>query len=100
MLSHAKSPRSFWAETMRTAVDLINSYPSLSLNGDVPEKNWSSKDVTYDHLRVFSCWVFVHNSKDERSKLDSKRQNNAFFFAMGMRNLAIDCGIQLARKSF
>ena len=30
------------------------------------------KDVSYDHLRVFSCRAFVYVPKDERSKLDVK----------------------------
>ena len=38
LLSHSKLPRSFWGKAMRAAVDLINLSPSVSLNGDVPEK--------------------------------------------------------------
>ena len=38
MLSHAKLPKSFWGEAMRTAVGLINLSPSVPLNGDVREK--------------------------------------------------------------
>ena len=72
MLSHAKLPKSFWGEAMRTAVDLINLSPSVPLNGDVPERVWRGKDVSYDHLRVFGCRAFVHIPKDERSKLDDK----------------------------
>ena len=30
------------------------------------------KDISYDHLRVFSCRAFVHVLKNERFKLDSK----------------------------
>jgi transposase InsO family protein len=72
MLSHAKLPRSFWGEAMMTAVDLINLSPSVPLNGEVPEKIWSGKNVSYDHLRVFGCRAFVHIPKSERSKLDDK----------------------------
>lgn len=36
LLSHAKLPKSFWGEAMRTAVDLINLSPSVPLKGDVP----------------------------------------------------------------
>ena len=55
MLSHAKLPRSFWAEAMRTAVDLINLSPSAPLLGDVPQRVWIGKNATYDHLKVFGC---------------------------------------------
>ena len=38
MLSHAKLPKSFWGEAMRTAVDLINLSSSYALDGDIPER--------------------------------------------------------------
>ena len=43
MLSHAKLPNSFWGEAMRTAVDLINLSPSVSLDGDIPDRVWTEK---------------------------------------------------------
>ena len=70
LLSHSKLSRSFWGEAMRIAVDLINLSPSVPLNGDVPKKVWTGKEVSYDHLRVFGCRAFVHIPKDERSSLD------------------------------
>ena len=70
MLSHSKQPKSFSA--MRTSIDLINLSPSIPLKGDVPEKVWTEKDVSYDNLRVFGCKVFFHIPKDETSKLDVK----------------------------
>ena len=78
LLSHSKLPRSFWGEVMRTAVDLINLSPSVSMNGDVQEKFWTGKEVSYDHLRVFGCKAFVHIPKDERSKLDPKAKQCTF----------------------
>ena len=38
MISYAKSPKSFWGEAMRIAVDLINLSSSHPLEGDIPEK--------------------------------------------------------------
>ena len=78
MLSYAKLPRSFWAEAMRTTVDLINLSPSAPLLGDVPQRVWIGKNVTYDHLKVFGCRAFVHIPKDERSKLDDKAKQCIF----------------------
>ena len=72
MLSHAKLPKSFLGEAMRTSVDLINFSLSVPLEGDVRERVWRWKDVSYDHLRVFGCKAFVHVPKDERFKLDDK----------------------------
>lgn len=72
MLSNVKLPKSFWAEAMRTAVDLINLSPSVPLDGAIPERVWRGKDVSFKHLRVFGYRAFVHIPGDERSKLDVK----------------------------
>ena len=72
MLSLAKLPEHFWGEAMRTAVDLINLSPSVPLDGDIPQKVWTGKDVSFEHWRVFGCRAFVHIARNERSKLDSK----------------------------
>ena len=78
MFSHSKLPKSFWGKAMKTIVDLINLSPSVPLKGDVPERVWTRKDVSYDHLRVFGCRTFVHVPKDERSKLDVKEKSFIF----------------------
>ena len=78
MLSQAKLPKSFWGEAMRTAVDLINLSPSYALDGDIPEKVWTGKDISYNHLRVFGCRAFVHIPRDERAKLDANSKQCIF----------------------
>jgi len=78
MLSHAKLPKSFWGEAMKTAVDLINLSPSVPLNCDFPQRVWTGKDVYFEHLRVFGCRAFVHVPRDERPKLDSKAKQCIF----------------------
>ena len=72
MLSHYKLPKSFWGEAMRTSIDLTNLSSLVPLKGDVLERVWTRKDVSYDHLRVFGFREFVHIPKDEKSKLDFK----------------------------
>ena len=71
-LSQAKLPKSCWAEAMYTTVYMINRFPSVPLNGDVPQRVWTGKDISYEHLRVFGCLAYMHVAKDQRSKLDSK----------------------------
>lgn len=78
MLSHAKLPNTFWGEAMMTAVDVINLSPTARLNGDVPNKFWTGKNVSYNHLKVFRCRAFVHIPTDERSKLDAKSKECIF----------------------
>lgn len=72
MLSQSKLPKSFWGEAVQTACYLINRSPSSALDGEVPEKVWTGKNIRYDYLRIFGCRAFVHVPKDERTKLDDK----------------------------
>ena len=64
---------------MRSAIDLINFFASALLEGDVPSKVWTRKDVSYKHLRVFGYRVFVHILQDGRSKLDDRAKERIFF---------------------
>ncbi|GKV11817.1 hypothetical protein SLEP1_g23036 [Rubroshorea leprosula] len=45
MLSHAKLSKSFWGEALKTAVYLINRFPSVVLNGDVSEQERAKLDA-------------------------------------------------------
>ena len=47
MLSHAKLPKIYGVEAMYTAVYLINCSPLVPLKGDVPQRVWIGKDVSY-----------------------------------------------------
>ncbi|CAN0846213.1 Retrovirus-related Pol polyprotein from transposon TNT 1-94 [Linum grandiflorum] len=97
MLSHAKLPKSFWGEAMRTAVDLINLSPSVPLEGDVPQRVWSGKDVSYEHLRVFGCKAYVHVPRDERAKLDDKAKP-CIFMGYGREEFGYRLWDPIARK--
>ena len=55
-----------------TAVYVINRSPSAPLDLDVPQRVWIGKDVSYRHLRVFSCLAYVHVAKDQRGNLHLK----------------------------
>jgi hypothetical protein len=59
-------------------VYLIHLSPSYPLQGDVPNKVFYAKEVSYDHLKVFGCKAFVHIPQDGRSKLDSKTRQCIF----------------------
>ena len=59
-------------------MDVINLTLSYALDGDILEKVWTGKDVSYNHLRVFGCRVFVHIPKDERAKLDANSKQCIF----------------------
>jgi hypothetical protein len=65
-------------EALSTSVHVLNLTPCVPLQFDVPDRVWTGKDVSYDHLRVFGCKAFVHIPKDERSKLDVKTRQCIF----------------------
>jgi len=78
LLSQAQLSKSFWAEALSTVVHILNLTPCVPLDFDIPNRVWTGKDVSYDHLRVFGCKAFVHIPKDDRSKLDSKSRQCIF----------------------
>ena len=78
MLSYTKVLKSFRVKALRTTSNLINLSPLAPLNGDVPEKFWTEKDISYKHSQVFGCRTYVHIHKDERSKLDDKVKERIF----------------------
>ena len=51
---------------------VINRSPSVSLDGDIPQRVWSGEFFSYQHLRVFGCFAYPHVAKDQRGKLDPK----------------------------
>ena len=61
-----------------TATYMINKSPSVPLDGDVPQRVWTDKDVSYRHLKVFGCLADVLVAKDKRVKLDPKTRSCIF----------------------
>ena len=43
--THAKLPKSFWGEAVKTTVDVINVSLATPLDGDILEEIWSGKGV-------------------------------------------------------
>jgi len=72
MLQGANLPKSYWGETIKIIVYLINLTPSIPLDGEISEEVWYKKKASFNHLRVFRCKSFFHIPKDERKKLDVK----------------------------
>ena len=55
-----------------TVIYIINKSSSVPLEGDIPQRVWSGKEVSYRHPRVFGCLAYVHVVKDQRGKLNPK----------------------------
>ena len=89
MLSNAKLPKSFWGGAMRTVVDLINFYSSITFYGDIPKRVWTRKDMFFKHLRVFyyNLLLIFPNMRDQIMR---SSPSSVFYWVMDMRNLAID----------
>ncbi|GKA23616.1 retrovirus-related pol polyprotein from transposon TNT 1-94 [Tanacetum coccineum] len=68
LLSHAGLPASFWGEALNTAVHVINLTLCVPLRFDVPDRVWSGKDVSYNHLRVL--WIIKTCSPAEVVEFD------------------------------
>ena len=72
MLAHANLSKTLWVDALMTTTYVINRSPSAPLDGDVPQRVWTGKDVSYRHLKVFGCLAYVHVAKDKWGKLDLK----------------------------
>ena len=53
----------FWGEVVMTACYLVNRTPSSAIDFKTPEELWSGKPFNYDHLRIFRCTTYVHQSE-------------------------------------
>ena len=55
-----------------TTMYMITRSPSVPLDGDIPQRVWTGKDVSYQHMMVFDCLSYMHVAKELRRKLDLK----------------------------
>lgn len=62
----------FLGKALNTIAYVMNLSHGISLKGDVSNRVWFGKDVSYDLLSVFSHKTILHVQKNERLKLDSK----------------------------
>ena len=76
MLAHGKLSKMFWVEALITTTYAINKSPSTLFAGDVPQRVWTGKDVSYRHLKVFYCLAYVHVAMEKRGELDLKTRPN------------------------
>ena len=53
MLEHVTLSKTFWAEALMKMTYVIKKSPLAHLDGDIPQRVWTDKDVSYQHLKVF-----------------------------------------------
>jgi hypothetical protein len=72
LLKQRGMPTVFWGEAVVTAVYILNSSPTKTLNSRTSYDAWHGRKPVVSHLRVFGCLAFAkelaHISKlDDRS---------------------------------
>jgi transposase InsO family protein len=98
MRLHASLPLQFWADAVDTVVYLINRGPSSSLDGIIPEEEWTGKKVNYYFLKTFGCEAFsILIKKIEQSLRQNPR--NVPLLDMVLMILVIAYGIMKITKS-
>ena len=66
-----------WAEATRIAVYVQNRLSHSALGFKTLEEMFMGKKPEVSHLNIFGCPVYVHISKEKRTKLDpSKKKGN------------------------
>ena len=64
MLYSSGLPKHFWGALMTTCY-LVNGFPSNAIDCKTPEELWHGNPSNYDHLRIFGCTTYVHQSEGE-----------------------------------
>jgi hypothetical protein len=78
MLNEKNLLNYFWAETIATAVYIMNRTPTATIHGMTPEEKFTGKKLDVSHFRVFGCITYVHVPDEKRSKLDPKAEKCIF----------------------
>jgi hypothetical protein len=78
-ISHeCKLPLFLWSEAVFTANYLINISPTSANSEITPKQIYLGKIPSVDHLKIFGSLAYVHISKEDRTKLDSKTKRCLF----------------------
>ena len=78
MIHEKGLPRSFWGESVYTAVYLMNRCPTKALENQTPFEAWSGRKPSVNHLKVFGCICYAHVPKETRNKLDETSEKCIF----------------------
>jgi hypothetical protein len=78
MLNEKNLPNYFWAETVATAVYIMNRTPTAVVHDMTPKEKFTSKKLDVSHFRVFGCIAYMHVPDEKRSKLNPKAKKCIF----------------------
>ena len=71
-------PMHLWDEVARTIVYVQKILSHSDLESKTPEEMYTGKKPEVSHLKIFGCPVYVHISKEKRTKLDPSRKKGIF----------------------
>ena len=71
-------PMHLWAKVARTTVYVQKKISHSALGFKTPEEMFIGKKPKVSHFKIFGCPVFVHISKEKRTKLDPSRKKGIF----------------------
>ena len=72
LLEHRSLPRFLWAESVATAVHILNRAPTSAVPHKTPYEAYFGRTPSVAHLRIFGCDAYAHVPKKDRSKFDAK----------------------------
>ena len=78
MIHDQDLPTHLWDESARTIVYVQNILSHSALGFNTPKEMFTRKKPEVSHLEIFGCSVYVHISKEKRTKLDSSRKKGIF----------------------
>ena len=77
MLSNSTLPISLWSEALKTAVYILNRFPSKSVP-KTPFELWAGRKPSLRHLHVWGCPAEVRLFNTQEKKLDFKTVSGYF----------------------
>ena len=79
MHQHACLPKTFWQDTMETALHIYNRQPMHCHEWKTPIELFNGKKPNASHFRVFGCCAYVFISPEQwPDKLSSKSEEMTF----------------------
>jgi hypothetical protein len=78
MIHDQDLPMHLWEEATKKTVYVQNKFSHSALGFNTPEEMFPRKKLEVSHLKIFGCPVFVHISKEKRTKLDPSGKKGIF----------------------
>ncbi|KAK0596509.1 hypothetical protein LWI29_016370 [Acer saccharum] len=79
--------QNFWGEAAATTAYLINRSPSTAISLKTPEEIWTGRPSSLNHLRVFRCATYAHQTKD---KLEPRSLQGVFLgYPLGVKGYRV-----------